>query len=879
MKKQKKNTVTIERYEPDVVKGLSLSQVEERKKNKLTNKCKIKSSKTYLGIIIENTFTYFNLIWAIIIFAYIYVGSYNNLLFVVVIALNTLIAIIQECKAKYVVEKLSLVTAPKTEVIRNGVKSKILSSGIVLDDIITLEVGNQVPADCIMVDGYVEMNESLLTGESNAIKKRSGDELLAGSFVVSGTCSARINKIGNQSYIQTIAMESKKFKSPNSNLFKDLNTIIKYIGIAIIPIAIIMYYNNITASGDFVTAVTKTCGALTGMVPAGMFLLVTVALAVGVIKLSRKKTLVQDLYCIEMLARADTLCLDKTGTITDGTMQVTSLQIMDNEFLEKKVSECVAIEIKNTNEILENTLNEKTTEENQKEKNDKTSSALIPPTTLVEKINTDEKNELRINENSDITINTDNLKEATFQIIMSSYLASQTSVNQTSYALIKKFGNNSIIEPDKVLPFSSERKHSATYFKNLGSFFLGAPEFVCKNIDEGLQNQINTLNEQSQRVLMISYTPDEFSEDDVVYENLVPYAIIALEDHIREDAIETIDWFKKNDVQIKIISGDNPATVSAIARRVGVEGSERCISLEGVSLQDVGTLAEKFTVFGRVSPEQKHILVKSLKNKGHVVAMTGDGVNDTLALKEADCSIAMADGSDVARNISQLVLMDSKFSSLPSVVREGRQVVNNIQNSSTLFLMKTFLSFMVAFFVILLATTYPFESVQLLLIEVFVIGIPSFILALEPNNEKIKGAFIPSVLKKAIPSGFLIFLNVGIVIILNRYGVINIAEMETLTVLMLTFTGLLNLLRITYPYTPMGAVAAIIAIVCTTAATVIIPEFFEMFVFNGTVSLIALILLSCSIPYLIFLPRLEKLVIKIFSNPKKNKAKEEPPLA
>lgn len=322
MKNQKNSTVAIQRFEPDASIGLSDEQVINRKKDNLINKNKIKSSKTYLGIFIQNTFTFFNLIWAIIIFAYIYVGSYNNLLFVIVIVLNTLIAIVQECKAKITVEKLSLVTAPKTEVVREGKTSKILSTELVLDDIIVLSMGNQVPADSILVDGYVEMNESLLTGESNPIKKQMGDVLLAGSFVVSGSCSARVNKIGTESYIQTIARESKKFKRPTSNLFKDLNTIIKYIGIAIIPVAVILYFNNMSVSNDFVITVTKTCGALTGMVPAGMFLLVTIALSIGVIKLSKKKALVQDIYSIEMLARADILCLDKTGTITDGTMQV-----------------------------------------------------------------------------------------------------------------------------------------------------------------------------------------------------------------------------------------------------------------------------------------------------------------------------------------------------------------------------------------------------------------------------------------------------------------------------------------------------------------------------------------------------------------------------
>ena len=817
MKKQK--DIIIQRFEPDIFNGLNNEQVLSRKKDKLVNKSKIKSSKTYLGIFISNTFTYFNLIWAIIIFAYIYVGSYNNLLFVIVIVLNTLIAIIQECKAKITVEKLSLITAPKTEVLREGEMHKISSTEIVLDDVITLNVGNQVPADCILLSGSVEMNESLLTGESNAIKKKIGDELLAGSFVVAGTCNARVNKIGTDSYIQTIAKESKKYKRPTSNLFKDLNTIIKYIGIAIIPIAIILYLNNMSSSNDFVTTVTKTCGALTGMIPAGMFLLVTVALSVGVVKLSKKKTLVQDLYSIEMLARADVLCLDKTGTITDGTMQVTMVEtLFDLNKLDA---------LNNVSEI---------------------------------SISENENNE--ISKNSEIDANNYELSK-----IMPSYLSAHPAGNTTSQALIKYFGNFGVLKPDKIIPFSSERKHSAVYFEKVGSFFLGAPEFVCKNIDKDIQAKIQTLNENSQRVLMLSYSEEEFfEEDETIYNKLKPYAIISIEDHIREDAIETINWFKSNDVKIKIISGDNPSTVSAIARRVGVEDSEFCVSLEGVSLQDIPQIAERFTIFGRVSPEQKHMLIKSLKNKGHIVAMTGDGVNDTLALREADCSVAMADGSDVARNISHLVLMDSKFSSLPSVVREGRQVINNIQKSSTLFLMKTFFSFLIAFFVILLHATYPFESVQLLLIEIFVIGIPSFFFALEPNNEKIKGDFIPSVLKRAIPSALLLFVNVGIVIILKNFNVIDQLEFETLTVLMLTFTGLLNLFRLAYPYTPLRAFTVILSIICIISAVLIIPEFFGMYVFNETVLLVSTLIFIASIPYLIFLPKLELMVNKLFKN-------------
>ena len=826
MRKSKHEQI-IERFETSWENGLSTEQVQERKKQKLFNKDKTKSSKSYLRIIFENTFTYFNLIWAIIVFAYIYVGSYNNLLFVVIIVANTLIAIIQECKAKHTVDKLSLVTAPKAIAIRNGQQVKLNSESLLLDDIILIDVGNQIPADCILVSGYVEMNESLLTGESNSIKKKIGDELLAGSFVVSGSCYARVNKIGSDSYIQSIAKEAKKFKSPNSNLFKDLNTIIKYIGIAIIPIAIIMFFNNYaTTANNFSIAITNTCGALTGMIPAGMFLLVTIALSVGVVKLSRKRTMVKDLYSIEMLARTNMLCLDKTGTITDGTMIVTGYEVL---------SKLPFADVDNFHGISE--------EEEQ---------ALIYLNDYID--------------SRDDNLSEDEKKNFIFNEIMKSYLTSHTSNNQTSQALIKFFDNSSKYKANKVLPFSSERKFSACFFQGIGTLLLGAPEFVCSKTQKNLDEKIRLLNENSQRVLMLAFYQGEFDENDL--ENIAtksqPYAIISIEDHIRDDAIETINWFKQNDVKIKIISGDNPNTVSAIAKRVGIEGSEQCVSLEGMSVQEIQNIADRFTIFGRVSPEQKHQLVKALKAQGYVVSMTGDGVNDTLALKEADCSIAMADGSDVARNISHLVLMDSKFSSLPEVVKEGRQVVNNIQKSSTLFLMKTFFTFLFAFFVIILHTTYPFESVELLLLEMFVIGLPSFILALEPNSDRIQGEFISTVIKKALPSALLLFFNVGAVIVLEKLGAITTLETQTLTVIMLTITGLLNLIRLCYPFSKIRLITAICSLVLITLAVAIIPEFFGLLIFNGTVALVAGILIAISVPYLIFMPTLERLLSKLF---------------
>lgn len=794
MRKQKE--VIIERYEPDYLVGLNNEQIKNRKENKLINKVPRKNSKSYLGIICTNTFTFFNLIWAVIIGAYIYVGSFNNLLFSVVIILNTLIAIIQECKAKRTVDKLSLLTSPSIKTIRNGKELDLHSKDLLLDDIIILNTGNQIPADCILINGKVEVNESLLTGESNPIKKEVNSTLLAGSFIVSGTCYAKIDKIGTQSYIQTLAQEAKKFKNPASNLFRDLNKIIKYIGIAIVPVAVILYISNATTSPDFNTTIIKTCGALTGMVPAGMFLLVTIALAVGVVKLSQKKTLVQDIYSIEMLARTDILCLDKTGTITDGTMNVTDVEYLTD----------------------------------------------IP--------------------------NIENL--------ISSHLNQQSSNNATECALIQYFGNDLFFNPKQKLDFSSDRKYSATSFENIGTFVVGAPEFACKNLSNEIKDKILLLNNQSKRVLLVAFTNEDVDiEAKSLNTKTIPVALISIEDHIREDAIETIKWFKDNDVDVKIISGDSPETVSSIAKRVGVENSDQCVSLEGMSLQDVASIADKFTIFGRVSPEQKHHLVKTLKNKGHVVAMTGDGVNDTLALKEADCSVAMADGSDVAKGISKLVLMDSKFSSLPNVVKEGRQVINNIQKSSTLFLMKTFFTFMFALFVIFIHSTYPFESVSLILLEVFVIGIPSFILALEPNERKITGEFITTVLKKAIPSALVLFFNVSIVMLLNKSCLITASETESLAVITLTLTGFLNLIRICYPFNKLRIATLILSITLITASSLALPEFFHLTHLSGTCFIILGIIVAYTIPLVCLLNKAETWVGLLFTKNKKLKKKNK----
>ncbi len=772
MRKNKKQDEIVERFSPSQSDGLSLEQVSKRISQKLVNNTKQKTSKSYLRIFTDNIFTFFNMLWLAIFIALIVVKSYENLLFIIVIIFNTAIAIFQEIRSKRTVEKLSLITAPKITVVRGGKEEEIFSNEIVLDDVLVLSTGNQIPADCVILSGTVDVNESLLTGESKPIKKESGQTLLAGSFLTSGKCYARADKVGNDNYIQSLAKAAKSFKQPNSNLFKDLNKIIKGIGLFIIPIGALVFCNNYfwakTASGapassvgNLAESISSTCGSLVGMIPAGMFLLISVALTVGVIRLSEKKTLVQDIYSIEMLARSNVLCLDKTGTITDGTMTV-------------KQVVCYGA------------------------------------------------------------------KEEEIKDAISSMMAVQPTQNSTSRALCKHFGTEQVLTSTANIAFSSDRKYTATSFSNGETYVIGANEYIKAKISEQISQEILSASSAGYRVLTVARGKGEISGEKLP-SGLEVVAIVLIEDTIRKDAIETIKWFKNNNVEIKIISGDDPKTVSTIAGRVGVENSDKYINLEGVSLEEVKVLAKQYTVFGRVSPEQKHAIIKSLK-ESNVVAMTGDGVNDTLALKEADCSIAMADGSEVARNISHLVLLNSNFSSLPSVVEEGRKVINNVQKSSTLFFMKTVLAILLSVFCVAIQIKYPFYPKNMFLLELFVIGIPSFFLALQPNKDLIRGGFIKYVLKRGIPYGLVIFLNVITITLLWKFNVISPAENQTLTTLMLTISGFLNLFSLCFPYTKYKVAIVCFSAICLVAAGLIMPGFFGIGALTPYVVRIGLVL-------------------------------------
>lgn len=709
-----------ERYTPSNEQGLTQEQVNARETDGLNNKSKSSYTKSYWEIIKDNVFTFFNILLIALAVCLIQVGAWSNCTFLVIMFANISIGIFQEVRSKKTIEKLKLVSAPTAKVIRDGKEQQIATDAIVLDDIMELGIGNQISADAIITQGAIEVNESLLTGESLPIKKTIGDTIYAGSFVTAGSGKARVNKVAEANWAISLQSQAKKFQKPKSELLRSLNKIIKVISFLIVPFAICLVVIGITNSGEttswgrYTSGVLNAAGPIVGSVPAGMFLLTSVALAVGVINMSKKKTLVQDLYCFEMLARTNVLCLDKTGTLTDGTMEVSEVIVIDKN----------------------------------------------------------------------VDLNT----------VMGSYLATFREANQTSIALADRYKLNRKLQVVGKIPFSSSRKYSAVSFKGMGTFVMGAPEFVYKADNKGLVNVISDRQKMGYRVLMLAHSDEYVDENGEMQGDVVPVALFVLLDHVRDEAPATIKWFTNNGVGIKIISGDNPLTASEIAGACGVPDYKKAVSLEGLSLKETAQIANKYTVFGRVSPEQKAILVKSLKQQGKTVGMTGDGVNDILAMKQSDCSIAMASGADAAKNVAHLVLLDSNFASMPAVVLEGRRVINNIQRSSALYLMKTIFTFVLAFVFIILGfatmgndpasrVVYPFLPSDILLMEFIGIGIPSVMLALQPDKSQIKGHFIKNTFSKAIPGSLTLLIVVAITFIMAQVGFFNdstIAGMENM---------------------------------------------------------------------------------------------------
>lgn len=755
MKKTFQNNIAdnVERFTPTAQSGLSSLQVASRVESGLVNRNHDKYSKSYVSIFIGNICTFFNLLGLIVFISLLFAGAAPlDFVFVLVYAMNTVIGISQEIRAKKCIDRLSLISTKKTLVIRNGKPVEILPDEIVLDDVIALSLGNQVPTDCRILDGNVEVDESVLTGESVHVKKAVGDTLLSGSFIVGGNCRVVAEKVGKDNYVQKLSAEAKKYKKPHSELMESLRLIIRSLGFIIIPLAALyMIKSTIILNVELKEAVMRTSTLVIGMIPSGMFLLTSLALAVGIIKLAAHNTLIQDLYSLEMLARVDTICFDKTGTITDGHMTV------------KEVVPLKDVSLKDISAVL------------------------------------------------------------------SSMLGVLNDGNQTAIALKERFGTDIVLSAISAIPFNSERKFSAVEFSGKGVFALGAPEFVLKKEQfKAIESEINVYASQGLRVLLLASSNESFSGDKPP-RNFIPYALILLADNIRKDAITTVRWFKENGVAVKVISGDNPVTVAEVSKRVGIDDADKFISLEGLTDEEVRNCANKYTVFGRVTPEQKAILISSMKAAGHTTAMTGDGVNDILALKQADCAITVASGSEAARNIAHIVLLDNNFDSMPNVVFEGRRVINNIQCSASLYLMKTLFTLMLAFITLVLPfiEKYPFELRQMNLLELFIIGIPSFFLSLQPNKSRVEGKFLYHVIKMSAPCAVLMLLSVAIVEVFKGvYGVYSDKLYETISVYALTFSGLINLTVICYPFNKFRSV---LFAVC---AAMIIGVFI-ITVFNG----------------------------------------------
>lgn len=731
----------------DLALGLSPEEAELRRKSGKSNGSFDVKTKSVRQILRENIFTLFNLINVILAVFVALTGSYRNMLFMGVIIANIAIGIFQEIRAKRTIDKLSLISAPKAHLMRGGRETVCAVKDIVLDDIMLLAGGRQICADAVLREGGCEVDESLITGESDPILKREGDELLSGSFVVSGAGKAQVIRVGADAYANKITSGAKYVKKQNSEMLRSINRIISTISVCIVPFSLVLFFKAIfITQQDFSRGIISTVAAIIGMIPEGLVLLTSLALAVSSIRLARKQTLCQDLYCVEHLARVDVLCLDKTGTITEGSMEVTQLDALDTDF------DC------------EGALNA-------------LSAALSDP-------------------------------------------------NATLAAIKQKYSAGTSLACTGTVPFSSARKWSAAVFEGAGAFVIGAPSFVLPAEKfAAVKPLCENYSSKGMRVLVLAHSetaPDESG----LPADISAKALVVLSDKIRETAPQTLEYFKKQGVTLKVISGDDPVTVSNVAKKAGLCGAENYADAAQLTEEELAEAAEKYTVFGRVTPYQKLALIKALKAGGHKVAMTGDGVNDVLALKEADCSVAMQSGSDAARSVSQLVLMNSDFADMPLVVEEGRRVINNIQRSAALFLVKTIFSFLLAVVFLIVPSAYPFQPIQMTLISALTIGAPSFLLALEPNHNRVRGSFIANVLKRAFPGG--VSVVVGIILLLIAQSVFGIPQEQTSCIAaIITAAACFGVLfNVCCPFNRLRAAMLAVLVTAFAGACLVLPALF-----------------------------------------------------
>lgn len=743
----------------DLNKGLSEQQAAQKKADGLSNGSFDVKTKSVGAIIRDNTLTLFNLINVILAVLIASVGSWRNMLFMGVVISNTAIGIIQEIRSKRVIDKLSLISAPKARLLRDGEEKEYPVSEIVLGDVMLLAAGQQVCADAVILDGECETDESLITGEADAIAKKTGDELLSGSYVVSGNVKAQAVRVGAESYSNRITSSAKTLRKNSSEMMKSINKIIKVISCCIFPFGAVLLFKAIAITQQtYERGIVSTCAALIGMIPEGLVLLTSIALAVSTIRLAKQRTLCQDLYCVEALARVDVLCLDKTGTITEGAMEVGEIIPLDSAF--------------------------------------------------------------------------------DYDSAMNAFSAFSEDGNATMRAIKARFTKGTDLTKTAAVPFSSQRKWSAVSFGEKGTFVLGAAEFILgERLNEDIRARIKEQSEKGFRVLLLAYSKAEITGKELPAA-ISPKALITLSDKIRDTAHSTLEFFKEQGVEIKIISGDDPITVSQTALRAGVSGAPNFVDASLLNDSTIEEAAEKYTVFGRVTPERKKQLVLALQKKGHKVAMTGDGVNDVPALRAADCSVAMQSGSDAARSVSQLVLLDSNLENMPQVVKEGRRTINNIQRSASLFLVKTIFSFLLAALFLVIPLPYPFQPIQLTLISALAIGVPSFLLALEPNGDRVCGSFIQNVLRRAAPGGVSAVIGVVLVIIAGEFLQLSQEAVSAMATFVLASVCFAVLFTVCKPFNLRRAGLWVVLAAAFVAAAVLFADVFYL-VSPGTLGWVA----------------------------------------
>lgn len=722
------------RYHPSVKEGLTAQQVETRIEQGYVNIAQEKITKTTGQIIKDNVLTLFNAYNLAIGICLALVGAYSNMFFMVIVIINVLIGIVQEFHAKKMVENLSLLSATMAWVVRDGKTQRIPVEDLVLDDISLLQRGNQVCADSIVVEGELEVNESLLTGEADPVFKKPGDKLLSGSFIVSGNGYAKVEHVGADNFVAKLTTGAKRYKKAKSELLMSMRKVTKFTSYFIVPIGVLLFVESFVIRGDSLyDAVVSSSASLLGMLPKGLVLLISTSLVVGIVKLSKKRVLVQDLYALETLAHVDILCLDKTGTITEGKMCVSAFHVIDDESLSISASQAI-----------------------------------------------------------------------------SSFVGALQDNNATFAALKEYFTEDCPIRALHSIPFSSERKWSAVTFENIGTLVVGAPEMVLKHHMTLLPSEAVEAQNAGRRILCLAYTKDPIVDTMLPAMKLI--AVIELDDPIRKNARETLTFFHKEGVDIKIISGDNPATVSGIAKKAGLKNYGDYIDMSKIQTEtEIAAAAEQYSVFGRVTPQQKSQLVKALQAKGHTVGMTGDGVNDVLALKEADCSIAVGNGSDAARQVANLVLLDSDFTVVPDMVMEGRRVVNNVTRFGGVFLIKTIYSMLLSILSLFTMQVFPFVPIQVTLYDFAVEAYPSFLLMLEPDNSPIRGRFLPNVISRATPYAILVFINIILTAIISPLVGVSGTAANTVMYYITSFVGLLAVFKACRPFNLVRAFICITA--------------------------------------------------------------------